>query len=293
MGAFSEDRCFQGTLEVASQLTIAYLGPLATFTHQAAWEAFGHGADYIPAESIDEVFAMVQQGRAHRGVVPVENSNEGVVTSTMDLLVDSSLVIAGEVILPIRLMLLSRENDQESIRTVYSHPQALAQCRKWLRDNLQGAALVDTRSTAQAAELCREETGSASVAGELAADLYQIPILVTDIGDWQENLTRFLVFSSQPASSTGNDKTSLVFSIKDRVGALYEMLKPFGESGINLTKIESRPSRKKAWDYVFFVDFEGHIDEPKVRTTLKKLEELCLFIKVLGSYPKGSVEGSE
>jgi chorismate mutase/prephenate dehydratase len=284
---------FSRNPEVASQLTIAYLGPLATFTHQAAWKAFGHGAEYIPAETIDEVFSMVQQGRAHRGVVPVENSNEGVVTSTMDLLVDSSLVITGEIILPIRQMLLSREDDKESIRTVYSHPQALAQCRKWLRENLQGAVLVDTRSTAQAAELCREETGSAAVAGELAAELYGIPILAKDIGDWEENLTRFLVFSSQPALSTGNDKTSLVFSIKDRVGALYEMLKPFGESGISLTKIESRPSRKKAWDYVFFVDFDGHMDDPKVRTTLEKLEELCLFIKVLGSYPKGSVEGSE
>jgi len=264
---------------------------MATFTHQAARKVFGQEAEYLPAETIDEVFSMVHQGDAHRGVVPVENSNEGVVTSTMDLLVDSSLVIIGEVILPIRLMLLSRESEKESIRTVYSHPQALAQSRKWLRENLQGAVLVDTRSTAQAAELCKEKAGSASVAGELAAELYGIPVLVEDIGDWEENLTRFLVISSQPAPSTGNDKTSLVFSIKDRVGALYEMLKPFGGSGISLTKIESRPSRKKAWDYVFFVDFDGHRDDPKVKATLEELEELCLFIKVLGSYPKGSVEG--
>lgn len=276
--------------EVVTLPAISYLGPMATFTHQAAWKVFGQEADYKPAETIDEVFAMVQEGVAQRGVVPVENSNEGVVTSTMDLLVDSSLVITGEVILPIRLMLLSREAGKESIETVYSHPQALAQSRKWLRDNLPGADLVDTRSTAQAAELCREKTGSASVAGELAAKLYGIPIIFKDIGDWKENLTRFLVISSIPATSTGNDKTSLVFSIKDRVGALYEMLKPFGDSGISLTKIESRPSRKKAWDYVFFVDFDGHREDARVKATLDKLEELCLFMKVLGSYPKGTVE---
>jgi len=278
---------------VNSRGAISYLGPMATFTHQAAWKVFGQEADYRPAESIDEVFAMVQQGEALRGVVPVENSNEGVVNSTMDLLVDSSLVITGEVVLPIRLMLLSREDEKESIGTVYSHPQALAQCRKWLRDNLQGAVLVDTRSTAQAAELCREKAGSASVAGELAAELYGIPILHKDIGDWEENLTRFLVISGRSAAPSGNDKTSLVFSIKDRVGALYEMLKPFGESGISLTKIESRPSRKKAWDYVFFVDFDGHMDDPKVKSTLEELEELCLFLKVLGSYPKGTVEADD
>lgn len=275
---------------MATEPTVAYLGPVATFTHQAARKAFGESASYIPSETIEGVFAMVQDGQAQRGVVPVENSNEGAVTSTMDLLVESSLVIVGEIILPIRLMLLSRETVTAGIRTVYSHPQALAQCRKWLADHLPDAALASTRSTAEAAALCQTEGGAAAVAGQLAGELYSLPVLEGDIGDWEENLTRFLVFSGEPVSPTGNDKTSLVFSIKDRVGALYEMLLPFSGGGINLTKIESRPSKKKAWDYIFFVDFEGHKDDPMVKETLERLSDLCLFVKVLGSYPKGEVQ---
>lgn len=275
---------------MASHLNISYLGPQATFTHQAAWRAFGEGAGYIPAETIDDVFTAVQVGEAHRGVVPVENSNEGVVTSTMDLLVDSTLVITGEVILPVRLMLLSRESDLREILTVYSHPQAFAQCRRWLHENLRGSAFIDTRSTAEAASLCLSRDGTAAVAGAMASQLYEIPTLVENIGDWEENLTRFLVFSTHPAAPSGNDKTSLVFSIKDKVGALYEILKPFGETGINLTKIESRPSKKKAWDYVFFIDLEGHKDDPAVRDALRSLDKMCMFMKVLGSYPKGKVE---
>jgi len=272
-------------------MDISYLGPQATFTHQAAWRAFGEGVEYIPAETIDDVFTAVQEGEAHRGVVPVENSNEGVVTSTMDLLVDSTLVITGEVILPIRLMLLSREKDIRGIVKVYSHPQPFAQCRHWLRKNLRGAAFVDARSTAEAAAFCLSQEGTAAVAGAMASQFYGIPTLVENIGDWEENLTRFLVFSTHPTASSGNDKTSLVFSIKDKVGALYEILRPFGEAGINLTKIESRPSKKKAWDYVFFIDLEGHKDDSAVRDALRKLEKMCMFMKVLGSYPKGTVEG--
>ncbi|UCF29885.1 MAG: prephenate dehydratase [bacterium] len=272
--------------------TVAYLGPVATFTHQAARKAFGDGARYVPAETIEGVFNMVKLGLAQRGVVPVENSNEGAVTSTMDLLVESSLVIVGEVILPISLMLLSRERVTAGIRTVYSHPQALAQCRKWLTNNLPGAELVGTRSTAEAAALCQAEGGAAAVAGEMAGELYNLPVLERDIGDWEENLTRFLIFSEESVPPSGSDKTSLVFSIKDRVGALYEMLKPFSENSINLTRIESRPSKKKAWDYLFFVDFDGHRDDRRVEETLAKLSDLCMFVKVLGSYPKGTVENS-
>ncbi len=275
---------------MAAEPTVAYLGPVATFTHQAARRAFGDGARYLPADTIEGVFTMVQLGEAEKGVVPVENSNEGAVTSTMDLLVESSLVIEGEVILPIHLMLLSRETVLAGIRTVYSHPQALAQCRKWLRTNLPGAELAGVRSTTEAAAICQKEGGVAAVAGQFAGDLYNLPVLETDISDWEENLTRFLIFSDRQVPPTGSDKTSLVFSIKDRVGALYEILLPFGDSGVNLTKIESRPSKKKAWDYVFFVDFEGHRDDPRIKETLGKLNELCLFMKVLGSYPKGRVE---
>lgn len=275
---------------MASRLKISYLGPRATFTHQAAWGMFGEGAEYIPAETIDDVFNAVQVGESHRGVVPVENSNEGVVTSTMDLLVDSTLVITGEVILPIRLMLLSREKDIGGILKVYSHPQALAQCRHWLQKNLRAPAFIDARSTAEAAAFCLSQDGTAAVAGAMASQLYGIPTVVENIGDWKENLTRFLVFSTHPTAPSGDDKTSLVFSIRDKVGALYEILKPFGDAGINLTKIESRPSKKKAWDYVFFIDFDGHKDDPDVRDALWSLEKMCMFIKVLGSYPKGTVE---
>lgn len=272
---------------MSENLNIAYLGPEATFTHQAAVKAFGEKAGYSPAETIDEIFSMVQDDRAQRGVAPVENSNEGVVTSTMDLLVDSTLVISGEIILPIRLMLLARENDISSVSTVYSHPQALAQCRKWLKKHLPYCTSMDTKSTSEAAYICTQRDRTAAIAGELAGELYGLRVLARDIGDWEENLTRFLVFSKHPAKQTGNDKTSVVFSIKDRVGALYEMLKPFHENGINLTKIESRPSKKKAWDYLFFIDFEGHCEDEIVKNTLSSLADLCPFLKVLGSYPVG------
>jgi chorismate mutase/prephenate dehydratase len=279
--------------QVADQLRIAYLGPEATFTHQAARQTFGRSARYLAAETIGDVFTMVGQGYADMGVAPVENSNEGVVTSTLDLLVDSDQQIAGEIILPIKLMLISREKSLETVRTVYSHPQALAQCRQWLERNLSEANLKDSRSTAEAVALCAEVKGTAAVGGELTSELYEVPVLEEDIGDWEENLTRFLVFSNRKSGPTGDDKTSIVLSIKDRVGALYEILKPFGDNGISLTKIESRPSKRKAWDYLFFVDLEGHRDEPKVKETLERVGEYCEEMRVLGSYPKGTVIGGD
>jgi len=279
--------------QVPDQLRVAYLGPEATFTHQAARQNFGRGARYLAGETIGDVFTMVSQGYADVGVAPVENSNEGVVTSTLDLLVDSDQKIVGEIILPIRLMLLSREPSLDTVRTVYSHPHVWGQCRHWLERNLSEAKLKDSRSTAEAVAFCAEVKGTAAVGGELTSEMYEVPILVEDIGDWEENLTRFLVFSDQMAEPTGDDKTSIVLSIKDRVGALYEILKPFGDNGINLTKIESRPSRKKAWDYVFFVDLEGHRDEPKLSKTLKIVGNYCEHLKILGSYPKGNVIGEE
>jgi chorismate mutase/prephenate dehydratase len=277
---------FTGTNPVAEPLRIAYLGPEATFTHQAARHSFGRGARYVAAETIGDVFNMVQRGFAHCGVAPVENSNEGVVTSTLDLLVDSDLSISGEIIIPVRLMLLTKETDLKDIRTVYSHPQALAQCGKWLQKNMWEAKIKDTRSTTEAVALCAEMEKTAAVAGELASEIYDVPILAAGIEDWEENLTRFLVLSEKEARPSGDDKTSMVLTIKDRVGALYDILRPFGENGINLTKIESRPSRKKAWDYLFFVDLEGHREDPVVRDTLQKIREHCVEMKILGSYPK-------
>ena len=277
--------------QVADQLRIAYLGPEATFTHQAARQTFGRSARYLPAETIGDVFNMVGQGYADMGVAPVENSNEGVVTSTLDLLVDSDQQIAGEIILPIRLMLMSREQSLDTVRTVYSHPHVWGQCRQWLGRNLSEAKLKDARSTAEAVTLSAEVDGTAAVGGELAAELYEVPILAENIGDWTENLTRFLVFSNHTPGPTGDDKTSIVLSIKDRIGALYEILKPFGDNKVNLTKIESRPSKKKAWDYVFFVDLEGHQDEPNLRKTLEIVGGYCEAMRILGSYPRGTVLG--
>jgi len=279
--------------QLSDQLRVAYLGPEATFTHQAARQTFGRSARYLPAETIGDVFNMVGQGYADMGVAPVENSNEGVVTSTLDLLVDSDQKIAGEIILPIRLMLMSGEQSLDTVRTVYSHPHVWGQCRQWLERNLSEAKLKDARSTAEAVTLSAEVDGTAAVGGELAAELYEVPILVENIGDWTENLTRFLVFSKQTPGPTGDDKTSIVLSIKDRVGALYEILKPFGDNKVNLTKIESRPSKKKAWDYLFFVDLEGHQDEPNLRKTLEIVGGYCEDMKILGSYPKGSVSGGD
>ena len=270
-------------LETALQ--VAYLGPQATFTHMACMQHFGHSAGYVPVGSIKEVFNEVERGRAQYGVVPIENSTEGVVNHTIDMFIDSPLKISGEVLQEVSHHLLSQKGKLEAIKRVYSHPQAIAQCRGWLESNLPGVPVREVYSTARAAELCKEDASSAAIASDLAARLYGLQIVKKRIEDNPNNFTRFLIVGQASPPRSGQDKTSIMFSIKDRVGALYDMLRIFAEHGINLTKIESRPTKKKAWEYVFFVDLEGHTDDPRVSQAIDSLKGQCLFLKILGSYP--------
>lgn len=272
-------------LALQEPLKIAYFGPEATFTHLAAMEKFGGGAEYIPVKSIGDVFLEVEKGRAGFGVVPVENSIEGMVSHTLDMFADSELKICSEILLPIGHHLLSR-SELKDIKTVYSHPQAFAQCRLWLESNLPGCELKDAASTAEAARIASAEPSSAAIASRVASEFYSLPVVSAEIEDTSSNFTRFLVIGREDSPRTGKDKTSVMFSIKDRVGALYDMLKSFKEYSINLTKIESRPSKKKAWDYFFFVDMKGHVEDENVSAALGELEKECVLFKLLGSYPE-------
>jgi len=272
-------------LSLEAPICIAYLGPEATFTHMAVMKKFGSSASLIPAKSVEAVFSEVERGRATYGVVPVENSSEGVVSHTLDMFVSSDLKICSEVMLEVHHNLLSRSISLAGIDKVYSHPQAVAQSRAWLRDNLPNCQVLEVSSTARAAEMACQDPAAGAIASELAANIYDLNIIRSRIEDMVHNYTRFLVIGKNLSPRTGNDKTSVIFSIKDRVGALYHMLKPFAKKGINLTKIESRPTKQQPWEYVFFVDLIGHKDDEKVRDALEDLKDQCIFLKVLGSYP--------
>jgi chorismate mutase/prephenate dehydratase len=266
-------------------LKVAYLGPSATFTHLACIRKFGSSAQYLPMTSIKEVFNEVERGRADFGVVPIENSTEGVVNHTLDMFIDSNLQIYGEVLQEVSHNLLSRADSLSAIKKIYSHPHAIAQCRNWLETNLPGVPVSEVHSTARAAEICADDPTSAAIASELAGQLYGLKALKIRIEDNINNYTRFLALALKPAERTGKDKTSIMLSVKDKVGALYDLLRPFASTGVNLTKIESRPSRRKAWEYIFFIDVEGHVDEERVKKALEDIKSRCLFFKILGSYP--------
>ncbi len=266
-------------------LPVAYLGPPATFTHQAAMFRFGASARFTPGQSIAEVFEAVEKGQAELGVVPVENSTEGSVNVTLDQLMDATLLITGEILLEITHHLVSRASQLSAIRTVCSHPQALAQCRQWLSINLPEAATLEVSSTVVAAERAAGDPTVAAVASELAAQLYGLAILRSRVEDNPFNSTRFLVVGRRAMAPSGKDKTSILCSMKHEVGTLAKFLEPFARHGINLTKIESRPTRRRPWEYVFFVDFEGHQANPPVHVALGEVRERCLFLKILGSYP--------
>ncbi len=271
-----------------SPLKVAYLGPQASFTNLASLKHFGRSTDLVPESSIAKVFSVVEQSRADYGVVPIENSTEGVVGATLDAFIDSPLKILGEITMPISHHLMARSTDLKNIRKIYSHPQAIAQCRNWLEQNLAGIPLVEIESTARAAERAAQEKDAAAIAGEYAAEVYGLKILKRHIEDNANNVTRFLVIGKKSPSRSGSDKTSVLFSVKDEVGILYHMLEPFHRNGINLTKIESRPLKKKAWEYIFFLDVDGHVEERKVSEAIRALEKRCLFLKILGSYPKAT-----
>ncbi len=264
---------------------VSYLGPPGTNTHLAALRHVGSSAEFVPVRGIAEVFEEVERGRAEVGLVPIENSTEGVVNHTLDGLIDSELLICGEVSLEIHHHLLSRAADLGEIKRVFSHAQALAQCRGWLGRHLPDADVVEMPSTAIAAEQAVLDASTAAVASELAGRLYRLPPLRERIEDHANNVTRFLVIGRQASGRTGRDKTSILFSIRDEVGTLHRILEPFASARLSLTKIESRPTRRRPWEYVFFVDFEGHRDDPVTQGVLAAVRERCLFLKVLGSYP--------
>ena len=269
-------------------LTVAYLGPPATYTHLACLERFGRSVQTMPRESIQEVFEEVEKEKAGFGVVPIENSTEGVVGRTLDMFIDSEVKICGEILIRISHDLLSRSGKMEGIEKIYSHPQALAQCRQWLRKNLPQVLLVEAVSTAKAAQMAAEDPSVAAIASSFAAQLYHLKVIESRIEDYIHNYTRFLVLRRQMANRTGKDKTSLLFSIADSPGSLYQVLKPFSAEAINLTKIESRPIKDKPWEYVFFLDFEGHASDPKIQEAVGELKKNVIFVKLLGSYPRSS-----
>ena len=277
-------------LSLEKELRIAYLGPKATFTHQAALEYFGFSAHYVPVSTIGDVFREVELSRADYGVVPVENTTEGVVNYTLDMFLESDLKIVGEIVIPIKLNLLSTASSLEDIKTVYSHKHALAQCREWLKKNLPDAVLIEAESTAKACELVVELEGAGAIASEVAAYTYHLNILAENIQDNPNNYTRFIVIGRRAMKPTGNDKTSLIFAVKDQAGALYRALESFYQYDVNLTKIVSRPSKKRLWDYVFFVDLEGHVEDDRVSKALELLKERSQMVKVIGSYPKALLE---
>ena len=269
---------------------VGYLGPPATYTHLACIERFGSSIDAIPIESIQEVFEAVENGKTNFGVVPVENSTEGAVNRTLDMFIYSDVKICGETLIRISHDLLSQSGRRDDIRKIYSHPQALEQCRQWLRKNFPHVPLAETMSTAKAAEIVTQDPNAAAIASSFAAHLYCLKVIESQIEDYPHNYTRFLILNRQTAERTGKDKTSTLFSISHAPGTLYRVLKPFSEKGINLTKIESRPTKGKPWEYVFFIDFEGHATDTHVTETLDEVKEHVFFVKLLGSYPQDSQE---
>jgi chorismate mutase/prephenate dehydratase len=275
-------------LSLEKSLTVAYLGPEATFTHQAAIRRFGSSLRYSSQKTIADVFSEVSKNRADYGVVPVENSTEGVVTHTLDMFVDSDLKIVSQIILPVQQCLLSN-SPRSQIKKLFGHPQSLAQCRTWVQNHLPRVEIIETSSNARSAELAAKEKHAAAIAGVLAAEKYHVRILELDIQDNAANATRFLVLGRQCSPATKQDRTSIMFSIVDKVGALHSALAPFRRYRINMTKIESRPSKRKAWEYFFFVDCDGHYTDRKVASALEMLAEHCSFVKILGSYPKSDL----
>ena len=282
-------------LSLEKSMTIAYLGPEATFTHQAAIRRFGASLRYSAQKTIADVFNEVSKSRADYGVVPVENSTEGVVTHTLDMFVESSLQVVAQIILPIQYCLAGNAGFKEAER-IYVHPQALGQCRIWVQRNLAKAEIIETSSNARSAQLVAAATAGpdrdlpshiAAITGTLAAEKHGLKIIQRDIQDFSDNVTRFLVLGRQCGPPSGSDRTSLLLSISDEVGALYRTLALFWKHKLNMTKIESRPSKRKVWEYFFFVDCDGHFQDRKVANVIAGLKQTCNFVKVLGSYPNG------
>jgi chorismate mutase / prephenate dehydratase len=275
-------------LALQQPLKIAYFGPAGTYTHSAALKHFGHGGQLVPLGTIDFVFREVESGSAHYGVVPVENSTEGVVSHTLDRFIGSPLQIVGEVELPVQHNLLSRVEELGEVRKIYAHQQSLGQCRGWLDLRLRGIEQEAVASNAEAARRAAGESGAAAIASEAAAEIYGLRIIASGIQDSAGNTTRFLVIGRQSPPSTGEDKTSLVISRSNRPGGLYRLLEPLARHDVNMSRIESRPSRQGMWEYVFFVDVLGHVDDEPVKSALEEIQQQASLLKVLGSYPRAA-----
>ncbi len=272
-------------LALEQPIGVAFLGPLGTFSESAAVKQFGHAARLLPQASIDDVFRAVEASHADYAVVPVENSTEGAIGRTLDLLLGTSLKICGEVVVRIHQNLLSKAVSLGEVTQVLSHAQSLAQCHEWLNRNLPDVPRIPVASNAEAARLAAENPGWAAIAGEAAAERYQLPYLASSIEDEPNNTTRFLVLGRFAAGVSGQDKTSLILSTPNRTGALQSLLAPLAEAGVSMTRLESRPARHALWEYVFFVDIEGHADAEPVKSALAKLSAEAAYLKVLGSYP--------
>lgn len=276
-------------LALEKPLQVAFLGPEGTFTQQAAFKHFGHAVQVMPAASIDEIFRAVEGGHCQFGVVPVENSTEGVISNTLDRFVISPLQICGEVEIRIHHNLMGNVGGMVEITEIFSHQQSLAQCRRWLDATLPGVKRTAVSSNAEAARLAANTPGTAAIAGEVAAELYGLALLEKHIEDEPDNTTRFLVIGQQTASSTGKDKTALMISTGNQPGALHQILAPFAKHGISMTRIESRPSRRGLWDYLFFIDIEGHQQDSSVAEALAELKNSVKLLKILGSFPKAAL----
>jgi chorismate mutase / prephenate dehydratase len=276
-------------LALEQPLAVAFLGPEGTFTQAAALKHFGHSVKTIPLGDISDIFREVEAGTCHYGVVPVENSTEGVISHTLDMFMRSPLQIAGEVTLRIHHHLMSRETNLADIQTVFSHQQSLAQCRGWLDRHLPNAERIAVASNAEAARMASADTWAAAVAGEAAAEIYELEILARRIEDEPGNTTRFLVISKEDSPASGRDKTSLLLACRNEAGGLHRLLSPLAEHRISMTRIESRPSKRGIWDYVFFVDILGHRDDEVVARSLEILADESMLFKILGSYPEAVI----
>ena len=276
-------------LALEKPLEVAYLGPAGTFSQQAVFKHFGHAVKGVPVAAIHDIFHSVDAGHCQFGMAPVENSTEGVIAHTLDRFMESDLQICGEVEIRVNQNLMGKMDALTDIRAVYSHQQSLAQCRQWLNDHLPGVACTAVSSNAEAARLAAQDSSTAAIAGLIAAELYELNILEKNIEDEANNTTRFIVIGRQQPSATGADKTSILVSTGNQAGALYKILAPFADNGISMVHIESRPSRQALWEYVFFIDIDGHRADPDVAKALALLQNNVKFLKVLGSYPKAVI----
>ncbi len=277
------------SLLLEAPVRVGFLGPEASYSHLAAVHEFGHGVELRPMQTIPDVFSAVEAGHLEHGVVPIENSIEGIVHFTMDKFLESPLQICSEMLLRIRLNLIAKIA-QNKVKRIFSHPQPLRQSQRWLRENLPSVKLIEVSSTTKGAEMAAKARDAACIGSEVAAERYGLNILARGIEDDPDNTTRFLVIGKKHPGPSGRDKTSIMFTLRDKPGALVGVLQPLEARGINMSNIDVRPSHRRAFDYVFFIDIEGHIDDPPVAAALPEMKEHCVLTKVLGSYPKADIE---